>query len=533
MTAPPANPSIIDSAINRVATMALYAVIAAVAAPCLVIALPTALIIEKRSTRQWPLVLAGAALTASAGVFVGPTGLLRGSFALLSCLRGGHRPSAATLFGYLPGVVGTGLLLAPALPRWYRELILPEHERGRHRAEQQRRRAEHEAARIVSPLPPDRTVLGVALGDGHTEWTIRHRGHPLVAPPLELWGRHALVIGETGSGKTVTSLTIAAEALRLGHHVYWIDGKADPDTAEAFLSHATHAGVAARNGLLDPIDGWRGGADAVINRLLATQHFSEPYYEGVTRAILQESIDDSTRSMTDLVRRLAEPIVRKSRPSIARDLPARERLGVRARYEGIAWAVGNHLDGTWSYEDTPAAYLPVGRPENRNQAAEVGAFILEDLLHWALARKPREQHALVIVDEFSRLSDRPDAAVDLIERARSNHVGVILIAQSWDSLGPNRTTRNRLAATVGTIICHQTKQPEPIAALAGTRAAIEQTRQTRDGHATGFGSQRIGNRFTVHPDDLRRLRPGEAHLIGSGTATALRVRRPGGPPRRR
>ena len=162
---------------------------------------------------------------------------------------------------------------------------------------------------------------------------------------------------------------------------------------------------------------------------------------------------------------------------------------MRARYDGIAWAVGESLDGGWSYEDTHAAYVPVGRPENRHQAAEVGAFLLEDLLHWALTRKPRSRRAVVIVDEFSKLSHRPDAAVDLVERARASGVGMVLIGQTWASLGPDDTVRDRLAGTVGTVIVHQLKQPDEVAALAGTRWVMERTEQTGALDQTGLGSQ--------------------------------------------
>ncbi|MDQ1566257.1 MAG: hypothetical protein QOF96_1137 [Actinomycetota bacterium] len=180
-----------------------------------------------------------------------------------------------------------------------------------------------------------------------------------------------------------------------------------------------------------------------------------------------------------------------------RGLPDKDVAGVRARYDGIAWAVGTTLDGTWSYEDTRAAYVPVGRPENRHQAAEVGAFLLEDILHYALARKDPERQALIVVDEFSKLSDRPGAAVDLVERARSFNVAVVLIAQTWASLGPDDTIRDRLAGTVGTVITHQLKQPDEVAALAGTE-----------------------------PDDIRRLHQGEAFIIHSGQALKLRIRPP-------
>jgi hypothetical protein len=71
-----------------------------------------------------------------------------------------------------------------------------------------------------------------------------------------------------------------------------------------------------------------------------------------------------------------------------------------------------------------------------------------------------------------KLSDRPGAAVDLVERARSFNVAVVLIAQAWASLGPDDTIRNRLAGTVGTVLAHQLKQPSNVAARAGTESIL-------------------------------------------------------------
>ena len=133
---------------------------------------------------------------------------------------------------------------------------------------------------------------------------------------------------------------------------------------------------------------------------------------------------------------------------------------------------------------------------------------------------------MIVVDEFSKLSDRPGAAVDLVERARSFNVAVILIAQAWASLGPDDTIRNRLAGTVGTVIAHQLKQPDEVAALAGTEWILERTEQTHTLDHTGLGSQRAGNRYVVHPDDIRRLHQGEAFIIHSGQARKLRIRPP-------
>jgi hypothetical protein len=228
-----------------------------------------------------------------------------------------------------------------------------------------------------------------------------------------------------------------------------------------------------------------GATPGRSSRLLATQAFTEPYYEGTARTVLRHAVGNRPpHSFDELVARLDKRALQRAARDDAealeaiRALPDKDVAGVRARYDGIAWAVGATLDGSWSCEDTRAAYVPVGRPENRHQAAEVGAFLLEDILHWALARKQSGRQALVIVDEFSKLSDRPGAAVDLVERARSFNVAVVLIAQAWASLGPDDTIRNRLAGTVGTVVAHQLKQPDDVAALAGPEWVLERTEQS-------------------------------------------------------
>jgi hypothetical protein len=354
------------------------------------------------------------------------------------------------------------------------------------------------------------------------------------------WQRQALVVGETGSGKTMTALTVASEAMRAGWDVYWIDGKADPDVAERFLGLAHRWGVAARDGSRQAIDGWRGGPESIVNRLLATQRFTEPYYAGIARNVLRWAVGrEPPGSFAELVRRMDRRELRRRwrddpwEAEAIRRLPAPELLGARYRYEGVAWAVGTTLDGDWSYEDVPAAYVPVGRPEHRDQAAEVGAFLLEDLLHWAMARKPRARDALVVIDEFSKLAARPDAAVDLVERVRSFRVGVVLIGQTWASLGSTDTVRDRLAGTVGTIIVHRLKAPERLVALAGTEWALERTEHLAGFAPTGRASQRLGRRFVVSPDDVRALDCGEAFLVTADRAVRLRVRAPDGAAARR
>lgn len=529
----PAEPDfdLLGFVILRVVAVATFVV----CVPALVVAVPLGMAIENGGWRRWPALVAGGVLCGLV-VLAGGWDAYRHTVVSLWAHLRFHRPfRAVELLAMLPLGAAGGILAAPVLPTIVHHR--DEHEATRHyRHLSQARRSRAQAERAVGrggawPEPEGRTVLGVPLEGAIRNWRIVSRRRPVVATPLDVWRRQALIIGETGGGKTVTALTLAGEALRGGWDVYWIDGKADQTTARAFLALAKAAGIDARDGSREPLDGWRGDPEAVINRLLATQVFTEPYYEGIARTVLRHAVGDRPpSSFQELVARLDKRALQRAARDDAealdalRALPEKDVAGVRARYDGIAWAVGTMLDGTWSYEDCRAAYVPAGRPENRHQAAEVGAFLLEDVLHWALARKPPTRQALVIVDEFSKLSDRPGAAVDLVERARSFDVGVVLIAQAWASLGPDDTIRNRLAGTVGTVIAHQLKQPDEVASLAGTEWVLERTEQTHTLDHTGLGSQRAGNRYVVHPDDIRRLHQGEAFVIHGGQALKLRVR---------
>jgi hypothetical protein len=533
---PPRGPDPASDPVEHLLVAAGLALAAVSLAPMVVVAGGLAVLIDRRGWRRTPALLAGALLSVALGVTGGPNAYAR-TFAVVTRLAGGYL-AGTTIALALAFATACGVACGPVLATLVHHR--DEHELTRHaRAVSTTRRASVQAARVARhgrwPSPPHHAVLGIPVAPTRPSAWVRGWRRPVVAVPMAGWRRQTLVVGETGSGKTMTALTIAGEAMRAGWLVYWIDGKADATVAAHFVQMAARHGVRAQDGTREPIDGWRGGPESVVNRLLATQRFTEPYYAGIARNVLRWAVgDDPPRRFDVLLERMDRNALRRAwrdHPTVAeqiRRLPEPDLLGARYRYEGVAWAVGSTLDGSWSYEDVPAAYVPVGRPEHRDQAAEIGAFLLEDLLHWAMARKDPHRDALVVIDEFSKLAGRPDAAVDLVERVRSFGVGVVLIGQTWASLGPSDAVRERLAGTVGTVIIHRLKAPERLVALAGTEWVLERTEQLLADTPTGRVSQRAGRRFVVGPDDVRALPCGEAFLITGSEALRLRVRVPPG-----
>jgi len=88
---------------------------------------------------------------------------------------------------------------------------------------------------INSSRPPDPTPDGVLMG------YIVDTGEPLIIP-MDDWMRHAMIVGQSGVGKTVLGEWLMFQQIARGGGLLWIDGKLDPDNATSLRRMCAWAG---------------------------------------------------------------------------------------------------------------------------------------------------------------------------------------------------------------------------------------------------------------------------------------------------
>ena len=116
---------------------------------------------------------------------------------------------------------------------------------------------------------------------------------PVVFNILDLF-KHCLVSGTTGSGKTVMMYNIMEQALREDMGVIYVDGKGSPKTVQSMTKLANHYGKNVYN-FSDKTD-WHynpvkyGKPTSITDRLIDSMEWSEPYYKGESKNLLQKVI---------------------------------------------------------------------------------------------------------------------------------------------------------------------------------------------------------------------------------------------------
>ena len=426
---------------------------------------------------------------------------------------------------------GLLLLLFRPIPIEERALAHMRHEEAR--LGRVRTRAKKHVRRGTPDEQEGQGVLG-AWVDGDLGW---RKKQWLVFPTREL-GQHGVIIGASGTGKTETLLRLAVLAAKtLGWQVIYIDAKGDVPTAIRVVAAMRQAGVARVKCFpAEFYNGWVGDTDALLNRLLAIEDYSESaYYRAIAENLVSLALEAGPGLPTnsaEFLRRLRMGSLLhyykevKGTPeevSYLEGLPKRDLAGVYSRYRATFQKLRGKLDGSWSYDDVDAAYILLDGLALRELASGLGRYLIEDFAHYSGLRKAQGRRVLFIFDELSAV----DAdTTNLFERVRSKGVSIFVSGQSYEGLAYKGLLpkANRLISAATTILLHQTSDPVEMLRRAGTRKVPETGYHfENDEEATGRGVVRIRDELRVAPDHVRQLETGEIYVIAHGQAALVQV----------
>jgi hypothetical protein len=368
-------------------------------------------------------------------------------------------------------------------------------------------------------------------------------------------GTHTLVVGATGSGKTVTETWMAVRAIERGMGAIVVDPKGDPGMRSE-VRHAAH--LAGRAFIEWSPDGShvynpyaRGSETEIADKVLAGERFTEPHYlrqaqrylGHVVRALRATGQDVSLHGIVHhmdpaqlecLVRALPEAQAEATH-SYLDVLTTRQQsdlAGVRDRLAILSESdVGPWLDprtpGVERFELLEAVraravvYFNLESDSRPLLTQMLGAAIVQDLQTTVAALQGRPTPTLVVIDEFSAIA--AEQVVRLFSRARSAGCSLVLCTQELSDLrlpGRDRLLE-QVVGNLSALIAHRQVVPdsaELIASLAGSRGAWRSSR-----HSDGRMTRTRTHEGVLDANEIVSLEVGRAAVIVLADGPDVRI----------
>ena len=346
----------------------------------------------------------------------------------------------------------------------------------------------------------------------------------------------ALIVAESGSGKTVLINDLVLCALESGWPVFVLDAKGDPADAEHLTALArTHGHSAVTADGWDLFNGTAEQVTAKLMRLMPPADGANQHYLDEIRGCLQAiQAAQPLRSVGDLRERLTNPNphVRDQFDLMIVNTTVDRNgttAGARALHSLLVALrpLERYIDENgWSYGSAPADVTVVPLSPVEDAQAKLGDLLMLDLRNYLAARLLARDKSpvVVIVDEFPQLvtagQDPGDTAGSLFETARSAGVGLVLATQSPAGLSNDETRRRRALTSGAALIFGRSKDPEDVVKYAGTVLRMEASTQS-GGEAQG--TARAQHTFVIPPQDVREAADGAFWMVQAGAIAAFRA----------
>jgi TraM recognition site of TraD and TraG len=374
-------------------------------------------------------------------------------------------------------------------------------------------------------------------------------------------GRHGLLVGASGSGKSNALLWCVARHIEAGFGVVVVDMKGDQLLARR-LEREAERWRPFHRWTLDGEDRWnplaRGNRSELKDKLIGSEQFTERHYQAmyerylvnVFRALEHRPEQRNLRTVIRLLdpaamaielRELDDDQAAEEIGAYVARLTAEQARDLRGLADRLALLVeGGHGDYLMPADDptreidllraigTGAVVLFSLNSSRYGETARlVGNMVVQDLktVCGAIEDNPgSDRPALVAVDEFSALDC--DQIAGLFQRARSASISLVMATQELADLRRvDEGFDEQIVGNVEWLLAGRQNNPgsaELVAGIAGTEEVWLHTFQTEEGlgrpksrfvRESGVGTKHRGREYYVPPDDIKRLPVGRMLLV--------------------
>jgi TraM recognition site of TraD and TraG/Helicase HerA, central domain len=368
-------------------------------------------------------------------------------------------------------------------------------------------------------------------------------------------GRHTLIVGATGSGKTVTEAWLASRAVDAGMAAVVLDPKGDPHMREQLVEAARRSGrpflewTPRGPSVYNPLG--HGAASEIADKALAGERFTEPHYQrqaqrylghavralryagetvslrGLVQLLEPARLELLSRSLPEHRSRVTCEYLGSLTPRACADLGGvRDRLAILAESDVAPWldpaTPGVPIfDLLGAIRQRAVVYFALEADAWPLLAHMLGAAIVQDLQTTMAALQSSPVPAVVVIDEFAAISC--ERVVNLFGRARSAGINLLLGTQELSDLrvDGHRQLLEQVLGNLSSLIAHRQVVPESaelVSRLGGSRG-VWRTSHTDSGRWTRTRARAP----QLPPEKIRALPPGWAAAIELGGGSPLRV----------
>ncbi len=328
-------------------------------------------------------------------------------------------------------------------------------------------------------------------------------------------GTHTLLVGATGSGKTVTQTCMAVRSIESGTGAIVLDPKGDRDMRAAVARAARSAG---RNFIewtprgpcaYNPFS--RGSDSEIADKVLAAERFTEPHYQRQAQRMLghvvrslraagsaidlgtiAQSLDPAeleslARSAAGQDGRATEAYLDSLTARQVSDLSGvRDRLAILVESDVGGWLDAHGgttrcLDLLDAIRSRDVVYFDLDADSRPLLTQMLGAAIVQDLQTAVAALQGRPVPTVVVIDEFSALA--AESVVGLFARARSAGLSLVLSTQELSDLrlSGREALLERVLGNLTVVLSHRQVVPSSAELIAGLAGSVGAWRTSRHG----------------------------------------------------